>query len=240
MIAIAAFLAMAAGVAAWWLSQQRLTAKPWLEEGAIGEFPGGGASTLPAAKLGLWVFLAVASALFALFVSATLARMGAGDWRRLPLPGLLWFNTGLLVAGSLAMQSAVSAARRGQDQAVRNGLLVGGLSALTFLAGQLLVWRQLAERGAFAPDNPASAFFCLLTAVHGLHVAGGLIALGRTANAVQRGRDAARERLGVQLCAIYWHFLLLVWLILFAVLQLGGSATAAAKWLYALCSGAPG
>lgn len=51
--AIILFVAMLAGVVVWWLSTQRLAAKPWLEEGPIGEFPGTGALPLPAAKVGL-------------------------------------------------------------------------------------------------------------------------------------------------------------------------------------------
>jgi cytochrome c oxidase subunit III len=54
--------------------------------------------------------------------------------------------------------------------------------------------------------------------VHGAHVLGGLVAWGRTTARVRQGGDPARIRLSVELCAIYWHFLLLVWVVLFAVL----------------------
>ena len=66
------FIAVLGVVAAWWLSRQRLTAKPWLEAGALGEFPGTGVSSVPAAKDGLGVFLAVVGSLFALFIGASL------------------------------------------------------------------------------------------------------------------------------------------------------------------------
>src|SRR5262249_44811524 len=84
------------GIISWWRSQQRLTAKPWLEVGAIGEVPGTGASSLPAATIGLGVFLAVVSSLFALFVSAYFMRMQVADWAQMPAPKVLWFNTGVL------------------------------------------------------------------------------------------------------------------------------------------------
>ena len=64
------FLVPIGAIVAWWLSQQRLTAKPWLEVGAICEVPGTGASSLPAATIGLGVFLAVVSSLFALSADA--------------------------------------------------------------------------------------------------------------------------------------------------------------------------
>jgi cytochrome c oxidase subunit 3 len=214
-----AFLAVIGAIAAWWLSHQRLTAKPWLEEGPVGDIPAAAAAPLPAAKLGLGVFLAVAGSLFALFSSAYMMRMHmAADWRPLPMPALLWLNTGVLVASSAALHWAQVAARRGQMEGVKAGLLAGGALALAFLAGQLVAWRQLDAEGFYLASNPANSFFYLLTAVHGLHVLGGLAALGRAMAKVWRRLDADRVRLSVELCAIYWHFLLVVWIVLFALL----------------------
>jgi len=143
MSAIILFMAGIAAIAGWWLSQQRLAAKPWLEEGAIGDFRGGGASSLPPAKIGLGVFLAVVGSLFALFISAYSMRMNMGDWRALPVPRLVWFNTGVLVLSSVALQWANVAARRNDMDGVIVGLGAGGACAVTFLFGQLLAWREL-------------------------------------------------------------------------------------------------
>jgi cytochrome c oxidase subunit III len=221
--AIILFLAVIAIIVGWWLSGQRLTAKPWLEEGPIGEFPGTGAMTLPPAKIGLGVFLAVAGCLFTLVVSAYSMRQNLADWRALPLPKLLWFNTGVLVLSSVALQWAYLSARRNDLEGVIVGLLSGGVSAVVFLVGQLLAWQQLRVAGYFVASNPANSFFYLITAVHGLHLTGGLVALGRTTARVWRGAEMtqakmAQMRLSVELCAIYWHFLLLVWLVLLGVL----------------------
>jgi cytochrome c oxidase subunit 3 len=216
--AIILFLAGIAGIAGWWLSQQRLTAKPWLEEGLVGDFPGTDAMTWPAAKIGLGVFLAVASSLFALFISAYSMRMTLVDWRTLPVPRLLWFNTGVLVLSSVALQWSYVAARRHDADGVMVGLLAGGASGVIFLAGQLLAWQQLSAAGYFVASNPANSFFYLLTAVHGLHLTGGLVALGRTSAKVWRCAEIADTCLSVELCAIYWHFLLLVWLVLLGLL----------------------
>ncbi|WP_426413566.1 cytochrome c oxidase subunit 3 [Bradyrhizobium ganzhouense] len=218
MSAILLFLAVIAIIAGWWLSQQRLTAKPWLEEGPVGDFPGGDAMTWPAAKIGLGVFLAVASSLFVLFISAYSMRMNAVDWRALPVPRLLWINTGVLVVSSVALQWSSVAARRHDADGVMTGLLAGGVSAMIFLAGQLLAWQQLNAAGYFVASNPANSFFYLLTALHGLHLTGGLVALGRTSAKVWRSSEIADMRLSVELCATYWHFLLLVWLVLLGLL----------------------
>jgi cytochrome c oxidase subunit 3 len=218
MSAIILFMAGIAAIAGWWLSQQRLTAKPWLEEGLIADFREESTSSLPAAKIGLGVFLAVAGSLFALFISAYSMRMNMVDWRALPVPRLLWFNTGVLVLSSVALQWAHVAARRNDMDGVIVGLCAGGASAVTFLVGQLLAWQQLSVAGYFVASNPANSFFYLITAVHGLHLMGGLVALGRTTAKVWRGAELIQVRLSVDLCAIYWHFLLLVWLVVLGLL----------------------
>jgi cytochrome c oxidase subunit 3 len=214
------FLSLVAVIVAWWLARQRLTSKPWLEEGPLGEAPGTGASPLPAATLGLGVFLVIVGTLFSLLISAYSMRMAMADWRPLPIPDVLWFNSGLLVASSVALQLAHSAVKRGRMEDLKLGLLAGAGFALLFLFGQILAWRQLSAAGYFLASNPANAFFYLLVALHGLHLSGGLVALGRSANRVWRGnyqRDAIRRSVG--LCAAYWHFLLLIWLVVMTLLM---------------------
>jgi len=205
------FLAVIAAIVAWWLAQQRLTAKPWLEAGPIGAT---GASSLPAAKIGLGVFLGVVGCLFALLISAYAMRMDMGEWRPAPAPKLLWLNTGMLILSSGALQWAQIAARRGRMDGVRAGLLAGGVFALAFLAGQLIAWQQLDAAGYYLTANPAA------TGVHGLHLLGGLVALGRTMDKAWQGVKLDQMRLSVELCATYWHFLLFVWLVLFGLLLL--------------------
>jgi cytochrome c oxidase subunit 3 len=212
------FLAAVGAVVAWWLSHQRLMAKPWLEVGAPDDLPGARPSSLPAATIGLGVFLAVVGSLFALLISAYLMRMHGADWSLPPAPKLLLLNTGVLILSSVALQAAQLAAYRGQIDNVRAGLVAAGISALAFLVGQLLAWQQLSAAGYFVASNPANAFFYLFTGLHGLHLLGGLVALALTADKVWRGFEIGQVRLSVKLCAFYWHFLLLLWLVLFSLL----------------------
>jgi cytochrome c oxidase subunit 3 len=222
---IVIFMVGIAAIAFWWLSRQRLTAKPWLEVGVIGDIGGAQLPVAPKAKIGLGVFLAVAGSLFALLVSAYSMRMAMADWRILPVPPVLWLNTVLLIFASVALQMAVAAGRRDEFGRVQFTLLVAYLLSLAFLVGQALAWRQLVASGYFAADNPANAFFYLITAIHGLHVLGGLVALSRATAKVFDGSQAppprtlGEIRLSVELCAMYWHFLLLVWLVLFSFLM---------------------
>lgn len=169
----------------------------------------------PAAKVVLVLYFGVAAMLFGLVASAYLMRMGMPGmahgpmvgWESLPEPPLLWVNTGILMLASVAWERARLIARGRQPAIWR---LAAGLLGLTFLAGQLALWGQLIGAGHVLSD-PAAAFFYLITALHGLHVLGGLWFWARAMLAVGDGGHAA---LRFQLTAIYWHFLLVVWLLM--------------------------
>lgn len=208
-------VALLVGIIVWVLVARRLTARSW-ESGS--EESDVAAVRMAPARLGLWVFLAVITSLFSLFLSAYSMRSHHGDWSHLTLPDVLWVNTALLVLGSVSMQIARNAVTRGLAQRLKLGLVAGGLFTIGFLAGQLIAWGQLRESGHFAQGSPANAFFYLLTAVHGLHLLGGLWVWGRTMTRLLRGVELVELRLSVELCTVYWHYLLLVWIALFAAL----------------------
>jgi len=193
-----------------------LTSKPWLEsQGVIDNDHVGGTIALPAATVGVRVFVAVVTVVFTLLVVAYLDRMAIADWRPVPEPLLMWLNIIVLFASSVAMQWAANSARRGNTGNVEAGMLIGGACALAFLAGQIMVARQLDALGFFVPTNPALAFLYLLTALHGIHLLGGLVVLGRSVLRIWKGYEVHQVRTSVELCAFYWHFLLVVWLVLF-------------------------
>ncbi|MBL0372169.1 cytochrome c oxidase subunit 3 [Rhizobium sp. KVB221] len=217
MSAILIFLAGVALIVVWWMARQRLTSKPWLETGQAGDLPRLQGSPLGAAKIGLGVFLAVVGALFALFISAYLMRMGASDWWGLPLPKVVWVNTAVLVASGAALQWAKIETRSDSRGSVNIALMFAALTAVLFLVGQVFAWWQLTEAGYVLAENPANSFFYLITGLHGLHILGGLVVLGRTIVRAQSGRSPETLALSVDLCAIYWHFMLFVWLVLLAL-----------------------
>ena len=195
--------------------REQLSAKPWIaQRGVVADARGLSGST---PKVTLGVFLCVASVLFGLFIAAYFIRMGYADWRPIPVPVLLWLNTVILIAGSIFMQWSVVSARRDRREAMRLGLYLGGGCAIVFLVGQWLAWRQLGELGYFIDSNPSNGFFYMLTAVHGIHLVGGLVAWVRAVVRTQKRSDTGRIRMILELCATYWHFLLLVWLVLFGL-----------------------
>jgi cytochrome c oxidase subunit 3 len=219
-----AYAALATGIIVWLILVRKLSAKSW--EAQPASSADAEAPRWAPARIGLWVFLAVITSLFGLFLSAYYMRLsghhGSGpatDWTALSEPPVLWLNTVLLIAASVAMQAARRAVRIGSVERSGTALLLGGLLTLAFLGGQFYAWTQVRSSEFFSPLNPAVAFFYLLTAVHGLHLLGGLYVWGRTLARTRREDvEAIDVRLSVELCSVYWHFLLLVWLGLFAVM----------------------
>ncbi|MGE8482392.1 cytochrome c oxidase subunit 3 [Pseudomonas sp. FP1742] len=177
------------------------------------------------AKVGLRLFLAVVSSLFFLFLLAFIARSQMADWLPLtdplaPLanPWPLWVNSAFLVLSCIALQWSRMAARQARLDATVMGFVVGGVFAIAFLTGQVWVWQQFVAWGYFVASNPANSFFYLLTGVHGLHLLGGLIAWGITVAKFLRHVPLPQLRVSVELCTTYWHYLLGLWFVLFALL----------------------
>ena len=217
MSAILVFMAGIAGIIGWWMARQRLASKPWLEVGLAGDAQQMQGSSATITKVGLGIFLAVVGALFTLLISAYLGRMGGADWWGIPIPRLLWVNTAALAASSLALQWAKTEIRPDHRDRLNAALVTAFATAVFFVAGQFLAWRQLISAGYVLADNPSNSFFYMITGLHGLHILGGLFVLGRTAIRARSEPLSARMRLSVELCAIYWHFMLIVWLVLLAL-----------------------
>ena len=212
-------MAFLMGVVVWWLVKQTINIKPWvMDDGVLVGDVDAEILSEPKEKTGLWVFLAVVTSMFCLFISAYAMRMKLGDWTPLPEPDLLWANTGLLVLSSIALQWARNAAKQERIDNLKIGLNVAGVLTIAFVVGQLFAWQQLVDDGYYLSSNPANAFFYLFTALHGLHILGGLVAWARAASRLWRGSDTTQVRLSVELCAVYWHFLLIVWLVLFGLM----------------------
>lgn len=199
---------------------QKLTVKPWESPSARGDdisLERGFHRSKE--KVGIIVFLLVITVLFLLFITAYNLRMQLPDWQSLNDPDILWTNTVLLALGSIALQWASVCARKGQHNGLKIGLVMGAGFSLAFLVGQYYAWVELSALGYFAITNPAYSFFYLITAIHGVHIIGGLVAWGKTAGRILMKHDLAKIRMSVELCTIYWHYLFVVWLVLFWMLK---------------------
>jgi cytochrome c oxidase subunit 3 len=156
--------------------------------------------------------------LFAGFASAYLVRREGTDWIREQLPAILGFNTFVLLASSATMEASRASFRRCRSRGVMLWIAASAMLGLVFLGGQIIAWRQLVAKGVYLPSNPYSSFFYVLTAVHGVHLLGGIVALGYLGwRVVRRGPNlAGMDVLGS--CATYWHFVGGVWLFLYLLL----------------------
>lgn len=220
MTLILVFLVSVIVIVSWWLLRQGIMSKPWLETGpstAVATTPG-----RPAEGTGLVVFLVVIGSLFTLFGSAFVMRMNLEEWSSLTLPPIIWINSGQLILASLFLHMGATAERRSDRQRFRRDTTVAAIATAAFLIGQLLAWRELTVSGNGLTTGPAASFFYLLSGLHGLHVVGGLGALGLVL--AKGNADLKRPAPGIRLCVVYWDFLLVVWGCLL-VLFLGGSST---------------
>ena len=175
------------------------------------------------ASIALTIFLIIVSVVFSLFLVAYFIRMELGDWVPLTLPGQLWLNTAALVGSSVFMQLAVLRNQRQTNTDFSSGagimFFIGGVLAIAFIAGQYLVWNTLVSAGQGVRTNPANAFFFLLTAVHAVHLLGGLWVWSRAEIRIAHNVASASIQQSMRLCAVYWHFLLLIWVGLFVLLS---------------------
>ena len=216
LIVLAVMLAALLG----WLLKQSFNTQPWVAEEVSDTAHHGPLGGHENAKLlALVTFLAVVTSFFALMLSAYALRMDFGDWVPMTEPQLLWANTVVLALASVAFQWTRNATVRGQRGRLLPGLLLTGVLTGAFIVGQFVAWQQLHADGQSITGNPSNAFFYLLTGAHAIHIIGGMYVWARATLNVVRGKaDGSTIRRSVELCTIYWHFLLLVWLILFGLL----------------------
>jgi len=204
-----------------------LAEKPWqpLTEGASLDNAESLAIRIPE-KTALKFFLAVVGIIFFLFTVTFLARTQYPDfqalagepWQPFTDASQLWLNTGALFLASVVMHWSMKLSEQKNMNGVIIGLVAASLFTALFLIGQISVWKQLHALGYFINTNPANSYFYLFTCVHGLHLLGGLFAFAKVIIPFSSSRSFENLSKGLSLCKTYWHFLFLIWLLLFALL----------------------
>lgn len=176
-------------------------------------------------RIAIWVTLAAVMMMFTALTSAYIVRAaGATDWVVIRMPRLLWLSTTLIVLSSVSLELARKALQRDDQQGYARWLLVTVGLGLGFLGSQFLAWRELVAQGIYLSSNPHSAFFYLLTGMHGVHLLGGILALDYLL--LHAWRRRAPEQIGPRRAAaagavaLYWHFMGLLWIYLFLLLFL--------------------
>lgn len=195
------------------------------EPGGRGSSPGEWQTPGRAYVTGMVIALSGITMFFMALVSAAVVRKGApsGDWQPLAAGSALWrilsVNSLILLASSFTLAHARKRARDNDETGFRQWWVATSVLGVLFLAGQLLAWRQLVAAGLYLATNPSSSFFYLITAAHGLHLMGGIVAL-----LVVAFRPARRMAwsTAVDITAMYWHAMDAIWICLFLFLLIGG------------------
>src|SRR5213593_3025320 len=177
------------------------------------------------AQTGVWIAIGTICMSFAALTSAMVVRQGAApDWRHFQLPQLLYVNTLVLLASSGTLEwsrrriAAVSVGAPGLVPRLDGlaGVYLTLALGLLFVSGQVIAWRQLAAQGLFLATAPSSAFFYVFTALHGLHVLGGLVGLSYVLRRLRRVGPVPMTAIGA--ATLYWHFMDVLWLYLLVIL----------------------
>ena len=179
-----------------------------------------------AASTALKFFLAMITVIFFLFTVTFLQRTQSFDFQALSgepwLPftnsRMLWQNSAYLLIASISIILAKKLAELQSFKGVVISLTATALFTLLFIGGQVQVWQQLNQSGFYIYANPANSYYFLLTGVHALHIVAGVLVFMRCIWHFSLDLSYQRLASSLKLCALYWHFLLFIWLFLFFLL----------------------
>lgn len=144
------------------------------------------------------------------------------EWRPFDLPFQVWFSTVVILASSVTYEFGRISITQGDTAGTRRWTVGTTVLGAIFVASQLLVWLILVNRGFYMRGNPYAGFFYILTAIHAVHVIGGIVALGAVllrswyparSESEQSYRTALSRSVGW-----YWHFMGALWIALFVLL----------------------
>ena len=171
------------------------------------------------AKPMLWISMISMAMLFAGFTSAIIVSKGGNEnWIYFDIPIWFYISTIVILVSSVSMHLAKKFIEKNNNKSAFNFLLITILLGLLFALSQFFVWKELVGLNVFfTGDNStaASSFFYLIIAVHLVHLLGGIIALIVTAIKTASNKYSSKDMLGIELCAIFWHFLDILWVYLF-------------------------
>ena len=173
---------------------------------------------IPTQKIFLWIAIVSIIMLFAGLTSGYIVRQAEGNWVHFELTQIFYLSTGFIILSSLSIQWAVWSIKRNQTGNLLIGLIITLGLGLAFSFTQFLAWTALVEEKIFFVGNPSGSFLYVLTGLHLAHLAGGLLYLLFVITKSIRNKYNAENNLQVQLCAIYWHFLDILWVYLFIFL----------------------
>jgi len=174
----------------------------------------------PLAKVGFWLLIGSLTTMFGALATAYGYRMSEKANYLFPWPPTLWISTLAIVASSVTLYLAQGRVAQGRMRPAIN--MLGATVALgwVFVLSQIVSWLLLIQGGFYAQTNPFAGFFYILTSVHGFHLLIGVAWLIYLFYLAKLGIMTSKKHLALDLGAVYWHFMMIVWLVFFALIVL--------------------
>ncbi len=198
--------------------------KPWdKEQATIDNAHEGKTFDLSVQKSAVLIIFGIATVLFSLVFTSYLYTLSPSqDTNYLLRPNLLWINTLILFFVTYFFNKVTKDLEKKDTSKIKKNLLIiGGLTYL-FLFGQIIFWFQLLKSGNYVSTNSYFANFYVFTALHGLHLLGGLLFWGKVSSKVlklEQNKILEQEK-NISALSIYWTFLLIVWLMFFLMIYI--------------------
>ncbi|MGB7070446.1 MAG: heme-copper oxidase subunit III [Pyrinomonadaceae bacterium] len=176
------------------------------------------------ARILTWFVLLVVLMTFGGLIAAyvVISTNGAAEWKPFELPTPIWISTALIIASSLAFHFGKTSLDRYEQPPAKRWLTVTTVLGAAFISSQMIAWLELVRRGLYVQGNPYVGFFYIFTAVHAVHVVGGMIGLGAIVLRIWKPTESRsfQERTKVlgRAVGFYWHFMGILWLVLFVLL----------------------
>ena len=198
--------------------------KPWdKEQATIDNAHEGKTFDLSVQKSAVLIIFGIATVLFSLVFTSYLYTLSPSqDTKYLLRPNLLWINTLILFFVTYFFNKVTNDLEKKDTSKIkRNLLIIGGLTYL-FLFGQIIFWFQLLKSGNYVSTNSYFANFYVFTALHGLHLLGGLLFWGKVSSKVLKSEQnkILEQEKNISALSIYWTFLLIVWLMFFLMIYI--------------------
>lgn len=168
----------------------------------------------------LLVVLMTFGGLIAAYV--VIATNNVAEWKPFDLPIQVWISTAIILISSLTYQLGKRSIDKNDQPTARKWLIVTTVFGAAFISSQIQAWVALTARGLYIQGNPYAGFFFIMTAVHAVHVLGGIAALGaillRNWYPTGRAEEIERRRTVANVVGWYWHFMGALWIVLFVLL----------------------
>ncbi len=215
-----------------------LLQKPWeREQATLDNSHEGKTFDISVQKSAVIIIFGIATVIFSLVFTSYLYTLSPDqDTRYLLRPNLLWINTIILFFVTFFFSKVTKDLTKNKTLNVKKNLLIVGVLSYLFLFGQVIFWFQLLESGNYISTNSYFSNFYVFTALHGLHLLGGLFFWGKVSSKVFKldQNKILEEEKNISALSLYWTYLLIVWLMFFLMIYIFNDAFIA--WCKSLIS----